>query len=96
MKKSGDSLQRLFRAASLAPKDGPASLPAALESRMLAQWRAVETEDEFVILIRLFRRAVIFAGLIMVLSATWSYLENRSDAATMALASYAIKMQLPP
>ena len=96
MKKSDDSLQRLFRAASLAPRDKPAPLPAALESRMLAQWRAAETEDEFVILIRLFRRAVIFAGLIMVLSATWSYLESRSDAATMALASYAIKMQLPP
>ncbi len=96
MKKPDDSLQRLFRAASLAHKETPVPPPAALESRVLAQWRNTEMEDEFVVLVRLFRRAAILAILVMILSATWNYHENKNDAATMALASYAIKMQLPP
>jgi hypothetical protein len=90
------SFQSLLNAAAKVRHELSATLPPSVEATVLARWRTTKTEDEFVMLVRLFRQAVIFAALIMTLSATWNYLENKSDAATMALASYAIKMQLPP
>jgi hypothetical protein len=90
------SFQKLLNAAAKERKKIAEPLPFAVEARALAQWRATETEDDFAILVRLFRRAVIFAMAIMALSGTWNYFETKSEAGTMALASYAIKMQLPP
>jgi hypothetical protein len=90
------SFEKLLKAAAKERKEISEPLPFAVEARALAQWRATETEDDFAILVRLFRRAVIFAMAIMALSGTWNYFETKSEAGTMALASYAIKMQLPP
>jgi hypothetical protein len=90
------SLEKLLRAAAKARKEAPEPLPFIVEARILAQWRATEMEDDFVILARLFRPAMIFATTIVVLSGTWNYFEAKNEASTMALASYAIKMQLPP
>jgi hypothetical protein len=90
------SFQRLLDAAAKARVEMPGPLPGSFEARVLAQWRTAGAEDEFLVLAGMFRRAAIFAALIMALSAGWNYLENRSDAGTTALASYAIKMQLPP
>jgi len=90
------SLQRLLNAAATARKETPEHLPRTVEARVLAQWRAMGAEDEFALLVRLFRRATISAFVLMALSCAWNYYENKSEAGTMALASYAIKMQLPP
>ena len=90
------SFERLLKAAAKAQKEISEPVPFAVEARVLAQWRAAEAEDDFAILVILFRRAVIFAIVIMVLSGTWNYFGTKSEASTLALASYAIKMQLPP
>ena len=90
------SFEKLLNAAAKARKEITEPLSFSMETRVLAQWRATEAEDDFAILARLFRRAVIFAMAIMALSGTWNYFQNKSEAGTSALASYAIKMQLPP
>lgn len=91
------SLQRLFKAAAQAPKEPPGPLPFALEARTLAQWRSAPVEDEFALLAALFRRAVICASLITVLSIAWSYRQSGNPAAgAVALANYEITLQWPP
>ena len=91
------SLERLLKAAAQAPRAALEPASFARETQVLAEWRSTRKEDEFALLVGLFRRAVIFASLIMTLSVTWNYLEKRGEAAsTVALASYALKMQLPP
>jgi hypothetical protein len=92
------SLKRLLKAAAQAPKAAPGTTSFTLEARVLAQWRAAASEDEFPFLMKLFRHAVIYASLVMLLSIGWNYLErNRSEAASMtALADYAMTVQLPP
>jgi hypothetical protein len=90
------SFERLLNAAAKARKEVPEPLPFALETGALAQWRGTQREDDFVILVGLFRRAVIFAMAVMALSGAWNYFQDKREAGTLALASYAIKMQLPP
>ena len=91
------SLQRLLKAAAQAPLDAPDSLPFGLEARTLAQWRSAPASDDFAPLAAFFRRAVIFASLITVLSMVWSSRDNGNPAAgAVALANYEIAMQLPP
>ena len=97
MKSFDRSLQKLLDAAARAPKEAPSQLPFALEARVLARWRSLEMEDEFDQLVNLFRRAVVFGSLIMILSIGGSWLQNRSESASLtALASYAMTIQLPP
>jgi hypothetical protein len=97
MKKSHDPLQRLFRAAALAPKEIPAAPPVALENRVMARWRNAGIEDDFDLLATLLRRAVVFASLIMVLSMGWGWMQSRSaNASETTLANYAMNIQLSP
>jgi hypothetical protein len=98
MKPLDPLLQRLLNAAAQARQDTAEPLPFSVETRVLARWRRLETEteDDFMLLVRLFRRAMALAVLIMTLSGIWSYFQNKGDASTIALSSYAIKMQLPP
>jgi hypothetical protein len=90
------SFQRLLNSAAKARKDVAGPLPLSVEAGVMAQWRNVEGEDDFAMVVKLFRRAIVFAALIMSLSGVWNYFETRSDASTMALESYAMRMQLPP
>jgi len=91
------SLGRLLKAAAQAPKPAPEPLPFNVEARVLAQWRSTAMEDEFAWLAGLFRRAVICAALVTVLSIVWSHRENTSTAAgVVALANYEINTHLPP
>ena len=54
-------------------------------------------EDEFALLAALFRRGVVFASLIMVLSMGWGWMQGRSEnTGETALANYAMNIQLPP
>jgi len=89
------SLKRLLNATARARTGKVEPPPSSTEARVLAQWRNVEAEDDFALVVRLFRRAIVFAVLIMSLSGLWNYFETRS-ASTIALTSYAIRMQLPP
>ncbi len=66
-----------------------------MEAAVIAQWRDAQQEDEFALLLMLFRRGVVFAAIIMTLSGAWSYFHTQSGADPTALASYAM-MQLPP
>jgi len=90
MRKSDEPLQRLFRAAASARREAGAP-SVALQNRVLAEL------DEFDLLANLLRRAVMFAGVIMVLSIGVSWMQSRSekDRGT-ALANYAMEMELPP
>ena len=92
------SLNRLLKAAAQAPKAAPGAAPFALEAGVLAEWRAAASEDEFAFLTKLFRHAVVYASLVMLLSIGWNYLGNNKGAAasTTALAEYAMTMKLPP
>jgi len=97
MKDSGDPLQRLFRAAASANKASPASPPSALASRVLSHWRDAADEGEFAALASLFRRAVACAACILVLSIGWGWMQSRADnTGEIALANYAMNIQLPP
>ena len=96
MRKSDEPLQRLFRAAASAHRE--AGVPSvALQNRVLAELRTAAAADEFDLLANLLRRAVMFAGVIMVLSIGVSWMQSRSekDRGT-ALANYAMEMELPP
>jgi len=97
MKKPDDPLQRLFRGAALASREAPGSAPTDLENRVIARWRNAEPEDEFALLVNLLRRAIVFAGCIMVLSFGWSWMQSSSEnASETALTNYALNIQLPP
>lgn len=97
MKPTDQSLERLFKAAARAPRPAPEPLPCPLETRVLAEWRSLAREDEFAWLAGLFRRAVICAGVVMLLSIFWSHREKPNTAAVVvALANYEINTHLPP
>ena len=89
------SLQKLLAAASRARAESPGSPPFALEAAVIAHCRRPAQADEQDWLVWLYRRAVIFALVVMTLSCASNYFENWSNAGTTALARYAM-MQLPP
>ena len=89
------SLGRLFRAAARAPQSPIGPPTFGWESRLIAGWHSLAAEDDYALWASLFRRAITFAGLVLALSATWNYLENKSAADTVTLANYAMTLQLP-
>ncbi len=74
MKPTDERLQRLFKAAAKAAPEAPGAPPLGLETRVLAHWRTAGEEDA-VSVFAFFRRAVLGAGLVLVLCAAWSFLE---------------------
>jgi len=98
MKPTNESLQRLLKAAGKAPPQAVAAPPLGLETRVLAQWRAGSEEDESVSLFAFFRRAVIGATLVLVLSAAWSLTQSSGSATgdEAARLDYDIQMSLNP
>jgi hypothetical protein len=97
MKPIDRTLQRLFDAAAKAAPE-VAVPPFGLETRVLAQWRAVSQDDESVSLFVFFRRATLGAGLVLLLCATWSLTENGGNAIgdEAALLDYHIQTSLTP
>jgi hypothetical protein len=75
MKNSDTRLNRLFQAArAAAVPDEPAPMPDHLKTRILAQWRSSAAVDEFgVMLVGLFRRALVCGALAMAITFVWSY-----------------------
>ena len=98
MKANERTLQRLLDAAvQVAP--APAGVaPLGLETRVLADWRAVQADDESAWLFACFRHAMVGASLVLVLSAAWSL--SRPTGGTpgdeAALLDYDIRMSLNP
>ena len=79
----------------------PASVAApspGLETRVMAQWRAANADEEFVSLLAFLRRATLGAGLVLGLSAAWSL--TQADAGRggdeAALLNYDIQSSLNP
>ena len=94
------SLRRLLNAAARAPAKSETtdSSLATLRVVAIARWRAASPEEDWLWMTQLFRRAVIFSALIMILSLGWSWFHARTKAADAPaeLAGYAITVQLPP
>ena len=98
MKFSDRRLQQLFETAARAPRPPGGPPSPSFEQRAIAGWRTAEGDDEFAALLSsLFRRAVVCAGLVMVLSAGWGWWQDRTAApGAAALATYVAEVQLPP
>jgi hypothetical protein len=96
MNRIDHAFHQLLTAAVRAGRPAVEPLPQHLEAGILARWRRTPLEDDFAPLIKLFRQAVIFAGVLLLLSAAWNYVGGQNGAATTALATYAANLQLPP
>ena len=98
MKPSDQTLQRLLNAAAKAAPDNAAAPPLGLETRVLANWRVVGTDDESVSLLAFLRRATLGAGLVLVLCAAWSFTRTSPGVAgdEAALLDYDIQTSLTP
>jgi len=98
MKPADQILQRLLNAAAQAPPPAPGPAPFGLETRLLAQWRAADEADETDLVFAFFRRAVVCACLVLLLSAVWSLTRPTADVAAneVALANYSVNFSLWP
>ena len=68
------ALSRLLRSARRISASAPEAMPFTLEARILARWRSGMPEEDLAWLAGVFRRAVICAGVVMILSLGWSQL----------------------
>jgi hypothetical protein len=96
MKRVDQSLQKLLSAASTVSRQTPSAPPFALEAAVIAQCRGGgRRRNDPAPLLWLFRRAAIFALVVMMLSGAWNYFGNKNNTVTATLVSNAL-MQLPP
>ena len=95
MKPVDRSLQKLLKAAAKAPREAAEPVPFALEAAVIAQLCNTGPEDEFARLVPLFRYAMVFGLVMVLLSGAWNYFEGQRNSATTPLARYAWT-QLPP
>ncbi len=72
MKASRDPLDRLLKSAAHAPARPAAELPYAVETRVLASWRAGGIDDTARALLPLFRGGLALAGVLSVLAVVLS------------------------
>ena len=98
MKPNNETLQRLLRAAAKAAPEAIDAPPLGLETRVLANWRAAERDDESVSLFAFLRRAMLGASLVLFLSAAWSLTMSGDNAIgdEAALLDYHIQTSLTP
>jgi hypothetical protein len=89
------ALRKLLYAAAQSPRASFEPPSRSLETSVLARWRAGKKEDDLTMLLLLFRRATLFAIVVMALSGAWNYYETNASPVATALASYAM-LQLPP
>jgi len=98
MKANERTLQRLLDAAAKAAPAPVGTPPLGLETRVLADWRAGQAEDESASLFAFFRHAMVAASLVLALSAAWSLSRPTGGAPNdeAALLDYEIRMSLNP
>jgi hypothetical protein len=90
-------LKRLLKAARKSERKTPVSMPFPLEARILAGWRSSVPEVEALVLVSFFRRAVICAILVMVVSIGWSQLRDaREVPGAIALSNLEKVIQIVP
>ncbi len=98
MKPTDVRLERLFKAAAKAAPEAPGTPPFGLETRVLAEWRAAEGDDDAVSLFAFFHRAVLGAALVLVLCAAWSFTQTGGSVTgeEAVRLDYDIQMSLNP
>jgi hypothetical protein len=98
MKPTDQTLQRLLQAAAKAAPEAVDAPPLGLETRVLANWRAAGMDDDSVSVFAFFRRAVLSAGLVLMLSAAWSLTQSGGNLTgdEAAQLDYNIQMSLNP
>ena len=90
-------MKRLLKAAKPQPRETLEAMPSALEARILAGWRSVAPEQDLSGLMICFRRAVVCAVLVMVVSIGWSrFTTAREVPGAIALAKLAQAVQIVP
>ena len=98
MKANKRSLQCLLDAAAKAPQEPAGAPPFGLETRVLANWRATQLDDEPAFLFLFLRRATVAASFILLVSAAWSFTRPGVGlvADEAAQLDYQIEMSLNP
>jgi hypothetical protein len=92
-----DLLNRLFKAASRAPKAGPEAASFALETRVMADWRASLRGDTGDFLVLWLRRATIGACVLAVASLAWNYQQlTNSGGDELSMAESTMRMGVDP
>ena len=95
MKPVDRSLEKLLKAAARVPRETPEPPPFGLETAVIAHLCNTGPEDEFARLVPLFRYAMVFGLVMMLLSGAWNYFEGQNSSGATALASFAMT-QMPP
>ena len=97
MKRDEHILKRLLKAAGKSQRETPGAMPFPLEARILAGWRSSVPEEDWSWLASSFRRAVICAVLVMVVSIGWSQFSTaREVPGALALSNLAQSVQIVP
>lgn len=97
MKPMDSALDRLFRAVRPLHVANPASaMPAYLETRILAHWRSAARSEIERSLTLVFKRGLVFAALLMLLSIGWSFELPQEPANEVTLAHYQFRLDLMP
>jgi hypothetical protein len=97
MNRDDHILNRLLKAARPSRHETPESIPFALEARILARWRSSALEEDWPGMVGCFRRAVVCAVLVMVVSIGWSQFTNvREVPGALALSNLAQAVQIVP
>ena len=74
MNRDDIKLQHLFAAARHAQQVETEEIPPYLASRVIAHWRSgAARDDSWQTLVKVFRRALVCAGVVMLFTIVWSY-----------------------
>jgi hypothetical protein len=94
MKGTDHYLERLFKAAALAPRELPSEVPFHLEVGVLAEWRFGCPADQAAFVLPLVRRAFVCACAIVLLSAVLSSLRSDSSPNELIIVDSEIQLSL--
>jgi hypothetical protein len=97
MNRDEHMLKRLLKSAGQSQRESSDEMPFTTEARILAGWRSAAPGEDWTGLAVFFRRAVICAVLVVVMSAGWSEFSNaREVPGAIALANLAQEIQIVP
>jgi hypothetical protein len=98
MRRDDIKLERLFSAARAAQEAPAEEMPPYLAGRVIAHWRAGRgRDDSWQTVVRLFRRALVCAGVVMLFALAWGHdgLDATPDN-DEAYANYELRSDLMP
>jgi len=97
MNPAGDQLNRLLRAGSRAPRAETRAAMFALETRVIAVWRASSQTESGEMLVALCRRAAVFACCLALASLAWNYLGLKGQTGDeLAVAESSMRIGVNP